>query len=58
MTDKDHQDKVSEILRLKEDISLLLLNVRAQVAIAERYTNENQYLQDYIGSTMKSGDMK
>lgn len=52
------QDKVGEILKLKKDINLLMQNIRNQSAICTKYSSENQYLQDYIGSVMKSGDMK
>lgn len=52
------QDKVNEILRLKGEITQLMQNIRDLSAICTRYSNENQYLQDYIGTVMKSGDMK
>lgn len=52
------QQKVDEILKLKSDISLLVQNVRDQATVCRKYSHENQYLQDYVGSVMKSGDMK
>lgn len=51
-------DKIQEILRLKGDISALLQNVREQKIVADKYAHENQYLQEYIESVMKKGDMK
>lgn len=58
MAQESKQDKVNEILRLKGDITKLVQNVRDQSAICTKYSNENQYLQEYIGTVMKSGDMK
>lgn len=58
MAEQTKQDKVNEILQLKKDISQLVQNIRDQSAICSKYSSENQYLQDYIGSVMKSGDMK
>lgn len=58
MAEQEKQDKVNEILRLKADIAQLVQNVRVQSTICSKYESENQYLQDYIGSVMKSGDMK
>ena len=58
MSEEERQAKVRATLKLKKDVSALLTNVRAQAAIAERYANENQYLKEYIGSSMKSGDLK
>lgn len=52
------QQKVEEVLHLKEEITKLLQNVRDSQAVCEKYTHENDYLQDYIGSVMKSSDMK
>lgn len=52
------EQKVEEVLRLKEEITRLLQNVRDSQALCEKYTHENDYLQDYIGSVMKSTDMK
>lgn len=51
-------EKIQEILRLKKDIAVLLLNVRDQKTVADKYAHENQYLQEYIESLMKKGDMK
>jgi hypothetical protein len=51
------QEKIDQIMRLKADISRLVSNVRQTKAICERYENENQYLQDYVGSLMKSGNL-
>lgn len=53
-----NDDKIKEILRLKESISSLLQNVRDQKIVADKYAHENQYLQEYIESVMKKGDMK
>ena len=58
MSEEERQAKVRATLKLKKDVSALLTSVRAQAAIAERYANENQYLKEYIGSSMKSGDLK
>ncbi|KAL6021348.1 hypothetical protein ACI3LZ_002242 [Candidozyma auris] len=55
---KSKQEKVEEVLHLKQEISRLLQNVRDSQAVCEKYTHENNYLQDYIGSVMKSTDMK
>lgn len=52
------QKKVEEVLQLKDEITKLLQNVRDSQAVCERYTHENDYLQDYIGSVMRSSDMK
>lgn len=52
------QQKVDEVLSLKGDISKLIQNVRKQAIVCQKYTDENQYLQDYIGTVMKSGDLK
>lgn len=54
----EKQAKVDEVLKLKADISVLVQNIRDQVTVSNKYSHENQYLQDYIGSVMKSGDMK
>lgn len=54
----DKQKKVNEVLSLKEDISKLIQNVRKQTVVCQKYSDENQYLQDYIGTVMKSGDLK
>lgn len=51
-------EKIQEILRLKEKISILLQNVRDQKVVADKYAHENQYLQDYIESVMQKGDFK
>lgn len=56
MTEK--QQKVDEVLRLKADIAHLIRNIRDTQTVCRKYESENQYLQDYIGSVMKSGDMK
>lgn len=55
---KSKQEKVEEVLHLKQEISRLLQNVRDSQAVCEKYTHENNYLKDYIGSVMKSTDMK
>lgn len=52
------QEKVNEILSLKNDISKLIQNIRKQTMVCQKYSDENQYLQDYIGTVMKSGDLK
>lgn len=54
----DKQKIVNEVLSLKEDISKLILNIRKQTVVSQKYSDENQYLQDYIGTVMKSGDLK
>lgn len=51
------EEKIEQIMRLKGDIARLVSNVRQTKAICGRYENENQYLQDYIGSLMKSGNL-
>lgn len=58
MSEALKKDKVDEVLRLKADIAKLIHNVRLQTAVCQKYENENQYLQDYIGSVMQSGDLK
>lgn len=56
--DPEKQHKVDEVLRLKNDISHLIHNIRDSQAVCRKYNNENEYLQNYIGSVMKSGDLK
>lgn len=58
MAEEAKQEKVQEILRLKKDIAQLVQNIRDEATVCNKYASENQYLQDYIGSVMKSGDMK
>lgn len=58
MAEESKQEKVNEILRLKGDIAQLVQNIRDQSAVCTKYSNENQYLQEYIGTVMKDGDMK
>lgn len=58
MSEEEKQAKVEEILRLKSDISQLVHNIRDLSAVCLKYSSENDYLQDYIGSVMKSGNMK
>lgn len=43
---------------MKSQIAVLLQNVRDQRRVADKYTHEIQYLQEYIESLMKKGDMK
>lgn len=59
-TDSKRLDEeiVNEILELKLKISTLVSNVRDTKTLCDKYDNQNQYLQDYVGSLMKSGDIK
>lgn len=48
------QAKIDEILSLKTRISTLIENIRDTKLICEKFDNENQYLQDYVGNYMKT----
>lgn len=50
--------KINQILDMKNKLSSLISNIRNTRTFCEKYDNENQYLQDYIGSLMKSGELK
>lgn len=52
------EEKVEQIRILKAKITSLISNVRDTKRICDKYENENQYLQDYVGSMMTSGEMK
>ena len=52
------EEMVAEILDLKLKISTLISNIRDTKTLSDKYDNENQYLQDYVGSLMKSGEIK
>lgn len=52
------QENIDEIVALKAKIAALIANVRTTKTVCDKYENENQYLQDYIGSLMKKGEMK
>lgn len=61
LTQKETPNKektVEEILALKNKISTLITNIRDTKRLCERYKHENQYLQDYVGSLMASGEMQ
>lgn len=51
------QQKVAEILKLKTELQRLVKNVRDQRVVCEKIEQENQYLQDYIGSVMQTKDI-
>lgn len=50
--------KINQILDMKNKLGSLISNIRDTRTLCEKYDNENQYLQDYIGSLMKSGELK
>lgn len=52
------EEIVNEILELKLKISTLVSNIRDTKTLCDKYDNQNQYLQDYVGSLMKSGEIK
>ncbi|CUM46748.1 uncharacterized protein AC631_02430 [Debaryomyces fabryi] len=52
------EEMVTEILSLKLKIATLISNIRDTKTLSDKYDNENQYLQDYVGSLMKSGEIK
>lgn len=58
MSSSEKLQKVDEVLRLKSEIDQLIHNIRDSQNVCAKYASENEYLQDYIGSVMKSGDMK
>lgn len=53
----DSQELVSEILRLKGEINTMVGNIRNTKSLCEKYESENQYLQDYVGNLMRSGEI-
>lgn len=53
-----NEEIVNEILELKLKISTLVSNIRDTKTLCDKYDNQNQYLQDYVGSLMKSGEIK
>lgn len=55
---KLNEEMVAAILDLKLKISTLISNIRDTKTLSDKYDNENQYLQDYVGSLMKSGEIK
>ncbi|ODV81312.1 uncharacterized protein CANTADRAFT_28316, partial [Suhomyces tanzawaensis NRRL Y-17324] len=50
--------KIEEILQLKAKINTLMNNIRDTKQVSDKFENENQYLQEYFGSLMKSEDLK
>lgn len=48
---------VGEILRLKSSINSLTTNIRDTKTVCDKYENDNQYLQDYVGTLMKNNDI-
>lgn len=56
--DMSKEDMIKEINRLKSSISSLASNIRDTRHVVERYNNDNQYLQDYVGTLMKNNDLK
>lgn len=52
------EQKIDKILELKNTLDSLLTMVRQTKQLCDKYEYENQYLQDYAGSLIKSGDMK
>lgn len=57
-TSKLDKEMVGEILLLKQKISTLISNIRDTKTLCDKYENQNQYLQEYVGSLMKSSEMK
>lgn len=55
--EESKQAKIDKILSLKEKSTTLLTNVRYTKALCDKYENENQYLQDYIGSLMQNNEL-
>lgn len=53
----ESQVMISEILRLKRDINTMVGNIRNTKLLCEKYESENQYLQDYVGNLMRSGEI-
>lgn len=51
------QEKIDQIFLLKGKLSQLIENIRDTKLVCDKYENENQYLQDYVGNYMKS-DLK
>ncbi|CAH6722862.1 SCOCO-like protein 1 [[Candida] jaroonii] len=56
--DMSKEDMIREINKLKASISSLASNIRDTRHVVERYNNDNQYLQDYVGTLMKNNDLK
>ena len=52
------EEKVEAIKKLRKDITSLVSNIRNTKKLCDKYKNENQYLQEYVGSMMASGEMK
>ncbi|CAH2352377.1 hypothetical protein CLIB1423_06S05050 [[Candida] railenensis] len=52
------EEKVEAIKKLRKDITSLVSNIRNTKKVCDKYKNENQYLQEYVGSMMASGEMK
>lgn len=58
MEDLEKQRIIQEILSTKTEISRLLNNIRDTRTVCHRLSAENQYLQEYVGTLMKSNDVK
>ncbi|KAK6455930.1 uncharacterized protein RJT20DRAFT_51751 [Scheffersomyces xylosifermentans] len=52
------EDKVAQILEYKAKIAKLISTIRDTKIVSDKYENEIQYLQDYIGSLMKKDEVK
>lgn len=55
---RSKENKIKDLQELRQNISTLITNVRNTKRLCDKYDSENQYLQDYVGSVMTSGDMK
>ena len=58
MEDLEKQKIIDEILSTKTEISRLLNNIRDTRTVCNRLSAENQYIQEYVGTLMKSNDVK
>lgn len=47
------QDKIDKIIELKYKIDSLINNIRDSKSVCDKYDNEIQYFQEYIGGLMK-----
>lgn len=56
--DMSKDQMIDEILRLKSSINSLTSNIRDTKTVCEKYENDNQYLQDYVGTMMQNNDIK
>lgn len=56
--DMSKDQMIQEILKLKSSISSLTTNIRDTKSVCDKYENDNQYLQDYVGTLMKNNDIK